>query len=124
MAEGFVNALAGDKFEAQSAGLSAGKLNPLSVEVMKEVGVDISHHYSKTVQDMIDAGEHFDIVVTVCDESSAEYCPAFPGGGERLHWGFPDASGATGSHEQRLEAFRKVRDMIQAKVKTWCQENS
>ena len=124
MAEGFVNTLAGDRYEAESAGLSAGTLNPFAVEVMKEVGIDISHHYSKGVDDMIDSGKKFDVVITVCDETSAERCPVFPGGGEKLHWGFPDPSGHPGSHEEKMKSYRKVRDMIQAKVKDWCEETA
>ena len=120
MAEAFLNQLGGDGFEAESAGLEPGKLNPVVVEAMREVGIDISAQPTKSVGSMIARGPHFDYVVTVCDEASAERCPAFPGSGQRLHWPFPDPSGFTGSPEEKLVGTRKVRDTIRAKVVSWC----
>src|ERR1041385_6910125 len=81
MGEGFLRDLAADRFEVSSAGIESGTLNPLVVQAMAEVGVDISRHYAKTAQSLIDAGERFDTVITVCDETSAERCPMFPGRG-------------------------------------------
>lgn len=124
MGEGFLRHLAGDRFDVASAGLEAGKLNPLVVRSMAEIGIDISSHYAKKAQDLIDAGERYDTVITVCDETNAERCPLFPGRGtnahaERLHWGFPDPSALTGSDEEKLAAIRPIRDAIRAQVEAW-----
>lgn len=116
MAEAFLNALAGDRFHAKSAGLEPGKLNPLVVEVMKEEGIDISANKTKSVFDFHKTGNIFDYVVTVCDESSGEKCPVFPGNCEKLHWGFEDPSGLKGMHEERLDKTRAIRDKIKIKV--------
>src|SRR5438105_938116 len=110
MAEAWLRQICPDQFEAHSAGLEPGTLNPLVVQVMREAGVDISHHRTKSVMKM--SGLVFSHVVTVCDESSAERCPIFPGATARLHWGFPDPSALTGSFEERLERTRGIRDAI------------
>ena len=120
MAEAFLNQLGGDRFEAESAGLEPGKLNPVVVAAMQEVGIDLSGRATKSVGSMIARGPHFDYVVTVCDEASAERCPAFPGSGKRLHWPFPDPSGFTGSPEEKLAGTREVRDAIRTRVVAWC----
>ena len=86
MAEAFLKSLAGDKIETESAGLEPGSLNPLVVEVMREVGIDISANKTKGVMDMIERGKTYDYVVTVCDESSAESCPTFSGNSKKIHW--------------------------------------
>ena len=127
MGEGFLRHLAGDRFEVASAGIEAGKLNPLVVKSMAEVGVDLSKHWSKKAQDLIDAGEKFDTVITVCDETNAERCPIFPGRGtnvnaERLHWGFPDPSALTGTDDEKLAGIRPIRDAIKKKIEQWLQE--
>jgi len=93
MAEAWLNHFCGEQFEAESAGLSPGTLNPLVVKVMQEVGIDISHKKTQAVSDVI--GQIFAYAVTVCDESSAEQCPVFPGPTKRLHWSFPDPSALT-----------------------------
>jgi len=126
--EGFLRHLAGDRYEVASAGIEAGKLNPLVVKAMAEVGVDLSSHWSKTCQDLIDAGERFDTVITVCDETNAERCPMFPGRGtntnaQRLHWGFPDPSALGGTEEEKLAGIRPIRDAIQQKIEAWLQED-
>src|SRR5580693_2991673 len=92
MAEAFLNKTCGDVFEAHSAGIEPGKLNPIVVEAMQETGIDISGNKTKTVSDMIQSGRTFACVITVCDETSAERCPIFPGAVQRLHWSFPDPS--------------------------------
>jgi len=120
MAEAWLNHICGDSFEAQSAGLEPGKLNPLVVEVMKEEGIDISHKTTKAVFDLFKKGEHFSYVITVCDEASAERCPIFPGLTQRLHWSFPDPSKATGSNKEKLEQIRPIRDAIKQKIESWC----
>ena len=120
MAEAFLNALGGGRFEAESAGLEPGKLNPVVVEAMREAGIDIAGQPTKSVAAMIERGPHFDYVVTVCDEASAERCPAFSGPGERLHWPFPDPSSFGGTPEERLAGTREVRDAIREKIAAWC----
>ena len=122
MAEAFLNQICGDEFEAHSAGLEPGKLNPIVVEAMREIGIDISGNQTKAVFDMFRSGKMFAYVVTVCDETSAERCPIFPGVAARLHWSFPDPSALQGSHEEKLEQTRRVRDMIKAKIEAWCSE--
>lgn len=119
LAEAWLNTLHGDRFEASSAGLEPGALNPLAVQVMAEAGVDISQNPTKSVFDMLQAGRRFDYVVTVCDETAAERCPVFPGSHVRLHWGFPDPSHVQGSDEQKLAQVRVIRDAIRAKVDAW-----
>ena len=122
MAEAWMNHLCGDEFEAQSAGLEPGTLNPLVVEAMAEVGIDISHKGTQRVFDVWKSGSVFTYVVTVCDETSAEKCPIFPGPTRRLHWSFPDPSTLTGSHEEKLATVGKIRDEIRAKIEIWCAE--
>lgn len=122
MAEAFVNRLCGEHFEAHSAGIEPGKLNPVVVEAMKEAGFDISANKTKSCEDMIRGGIKFDFIVTVCDEASAERCPVFPGGGRRLHWGFPDPSGFQGEPAAKLDFTRRVREEIRAKIMSWCRE--
>ncbi len=109
MAEGLLRSLAGDRFEAFSAGLEATRVRPEAVSVMAEIGIDVSDQESKTLDRYL--GESFDHVVTVCDEAN-EACPFFPGARERLHWSLPDPSRARGTDEERLEVFRSVRDRL------------
>jgi arsenate reductase len=109
MAEGFLRELAGDRFEVQSAGTRATRVHPLSISVMNEAGVDISRQRSKSVDDV---GEGWDVVVTVCDS----HCPIPPRSGMKLSWRFADPSLATGTDDEKLAAFRKVRDGIRARV--------
>jgi arsenate reductase len=122
MAEAFLNLACPDYFEAHSAGLEPGALNPLAVEAMAEIGIDISKKKTQAVFDVFKSGELFPYVITVCDESSAEKCPIFPGVTKRLHWSFPDPAALTGSHKERLEGTRKIRDQIRARIDAWCEE--
>jgi arsenate reductase len=122
MAEAFLNQVCGDEFEAHSAGLEPGNLNPIVVEAMKEIGIDISAKPTKAVFDMFKSGKMFAYVITVCDEASAERCPIFPGVTTRLHWSFPDPSAIQGTHEEKLAKTREIRDMIKAKIKARCGE--
>src|SRR5256885_16559988 len=122
MAEAFLNQICGDQFEALSAGLEPGKLNPIVVEAMQEIGIDISRNQTKAVFDMYKSGKSFAYVVTVCDEASAERCPIFPGVTTRLHWSFPDPSALQGAHAEKLARTRQIRDTIKAKVEQWCSE--
>lgn len=122
MAEAWLNHLYGDRFEAVSAGLEPGTLNPYAVRVMAEAGIDISEAATKSVFDMYKAGKLFRYVVTVCDTEAAERCPTFPGVAARLHWSFPDPSQAKGSDEERMAQVRAVRDQIRAKIEEWAAE--
>lgn len=122
MAEAFLNALGQELFKAESADLEPGTLNPLVVEAMHEVGIDISKARTKSVAEMLARGPVFDYVITVCDEASAERCPLFPGPAIRLHWGFPDPSTLTGSHDERMASIRTIRDQIRSKAADWCRE--
>ena len=115
MAEGFLNNIAGDRFQAESAGMEPGTLNPLAVEVMKEAGIDISRNKTKSVFEKYNNGELFSYVITVCAE--AETCPIFPGlRMETLHWHFEDPATFTGTHEEKMAKTRRVRDAIREKV--------
>jgi len=116
MAEAFLKALAGDLFEAASAGLEPGSLNPLAVEVMKEAGFDISQNAAKSVFEIYKSGALFAYVIAVCDAEAAQRCPTFPGITRTLVWSFPDPASFAGSWEERLAKTRKVRDAIRAKV--------
>ena len=122
MAEAFLNRICGKEFEASSAGIEPGRLNPIVVEVMKEAGIDISGNQTKSVTDMLKSSNLFAYVITVCDEASAEHCPIFPGVTTRLHWGFPDPSGFQGTREEKLAKTREVRNTIKAKIEKWCAE--
>ena len=118
MAEAFVNARGGS-LRAYSAGLEAGRLNPIVVGVMREAGIDIAGNRTKSVADPEIASRAYDFVVTVCDEASAEACPIVPVRGARLHWSFPDPSAFIGDLESRTERTRDVRDAIRARVDGW-----
>ena len=122
MAEAFLNAICPERFSAESAGLEPGVLNPYAVEVMREIGIDISRNKTKAVFDLFKSGRLYSHVIAVCDTKAAERCPVFPGLVERHQWPFPDPSAAGGSREERLAAARKVRDMIKAAVEQWCAE--
>jgi arsenate reductase (thioredoxin) len=116
MAEAYLNLIGEEKFRAESAGLEAGILNPLAVDVMKEDGIDISRNRTKSVTEILRSGRQYRYVITVCDGASAERCPVFPGKGERIHWEFPDPSAFTGTKEERLTRTREVRNLIKATV--------
>lgn len=122
MAEAWLNHTCGEFFAAESAGLEPGTLNPLVVESMREAGIDISKNTTWAVADVLRAGKFFSHVITVCDETSAERCPVFPGATKRLHWGFPDPSALTGTREEKLAEVRTIRDQIRAKIERWCAE--
>ncbi len=123
IAEAFLNNLAGDRFEAMSAGLEPGTLNPLAVDVMKEVGIDISRNKTKSVFDLFKRGELFSYVITVCGAASAEQCPLFPGLlTAQIHWSFADPSSFVGTHEEKLAQTRIVRDTIKTKIEDWLKQ--
>ncbi|HVV56700.1 MAG TPA: arsenate reductase ArsC [Mucilaginibacter sp.] len=122
VAEAFLNQLGGEAFHAESAGLEPGKLNPVVVKVMQEVGIDISRNETKSVFDLFKQGRRYNAVITVCDAASAESCPIFPGVVKRLGWSFADPSSFTGTEEERLEKTRKVRDEIKATILSFIDE--
>jgi arsenate reductase len=122
MAEAFLNDLAGDRFIAESAGLTPGTLNPLVVEAMKELGFDISGNKVKSAFDFYKAGKRYNYVITVCDDANAERCPIFPGVIRRLSWPFEDPAQLTGTHEERLQGTRIIRDKIKSRIEHWLKE--
>ena len=116
MAEGLLRARAGERYEVMSAGTHPRDVHPLAIQVMREIGIDISEaagHRAKSLDEF--KGKPIDLVVTVCDEA-AEECPFFPGARRQEHWGFPDPSAAMGSEDERLATFRRVRDAIAARI--------
>ncbi|MFY9720749.1 MAG: arsenate reductase ArsC [Candidatus Cybelea sp.] len=124
MAEAFLNNSCPNEFAAESAGLEPGTLNPLAVAAMREAGIDISGNQTKSAFDLFKAGRLYSYVITVCDETSAERCPIFPGTARRLHWSFTDPAGFEGSWEERLSQTRVVRDEIHAQILAWCKEEN
>ena len=123
MAAALLNKRCGDFFEAESAGLEPGELNPIAVEVLRESGIDISRNRTQAVFDVFKSGQLFAYVITVCDESEAAGCPIFPGVTTRLHWSFPDPSKFAGSPEEKLEQTRHVRDKIDNQIRQFCAEH-
>jgi len=113
MAEGLLRHLAGDRFDAHSAGTEATAVRPLAIQAMAERGIDISDQESKTLDRYL--GAPFDAVITVCDQAN-EACPLFVGARERLHWSFPDPSTATGTEEEQLAVYRDVRNDIAGRI--------
>ncbi|MFN3323880.1 MAG: arsenate reductase ArsC [Bryobacteraceae bacterium] len=116
MAEGIFRQLGGDRFEVFSAGTRPTAVRPEAIAAMREVGIDLSGHWSKSVDEF--AGREFDYIITVCD-NARESCPVFPGNGERLHWPFEDPAAVEGSEDERLAAFRKVRNQIEARIRAF-----
>jgi arsenate reductase len=113
MAEGYLRHVAGGEFEPLSAGTEPKGLNPLAVEAMHEIGIDISHQRSKDVRQFV--GQTIPYVVTVCDNAKRQ-CPIFPHTYKSLHWALEDPAEATGSHDEKLAVFRRVRDEIRRRV--------
>jgi arsenate reductase len=110
LAEGILREAAGDLIEVQSAGSNpSGHVHPMAIQVMKEIGIDISGHRSKHMNEFLN--RNVATVITVCGNAD-QACPMFPGQVNRHHWGFEDPAHATGTEEERLEVFRKVRDGI------------
>lgn len=116
MAEGLLRHDAGDKFEVFSAGVEPSFVRPQAIEAMREIGIDISGHRSKSVKEF--SGQEFDYVITVCDNAN-ERCPAFPGKTKRIHWSFDDPAAAEGDEEARLAVFRRVRDEIRERLRSF-----
>jgi arsenate reductase len=119
MAEAFLKDIAGDRFHVESAGLEPKPVNPLVVEVMEEIGFDLSKAKSDSVFDFFKEGRLYDYVITVCDETAAGQCPVFPGITKRFHWPFMDPGALTGTHQEKLAALRDIREQIRQKVSDW-----
>ncbi len=114
MAEGFLRAFAGDRFDVFSAGIEAAPVRPEAVAVMADIGIDIGAQRSKTLEGFLD--QPFDWLITVCDDAR-QSCPAFPGVERTLHWSIEDPARATGTGEERLLAFRRARDDLRNRVR-------
>ena len=114
MAEGLLRHDGGDKFEVESAGVEPSRVRPQAIEAMSEIGIDISGHRSKSVDEFI--GQEFDYVITVCDNAN-ERCPVFPGKTTRIHWSFDDPAASEGDEAERLAVFRRVRDEIRGRLR-------
>ncbi len=121
MGEGLFRAEGGDEFEVSSAGTQPSSIRPEAIAVMKEIGIDISGHRSKSVGEFV--GQPFDYVVTVCD-NARDTCPVFPAGHERIHWSFEDPAAVEGSEAKRLDAFRRTRDLIHERVKAFYRDHA
>lgn len=117
MAEALLKNIAGDRFEVESAGLTPGNLNPLAIEVMKEIGIDISGNKTQGVFDLYKAGKRYHYVITVCDKGNR--CPVFPNTLQTLHWVFDDPAKFEGSYEERLTKMRNLRDTIKHTIEEW-----
>jgi arsenate reductase (thioredoxin) len=113
MAEGLLRRMAGRRLEVTSAGVSPSQVRSEAIQVMREIGIDISDQYSKSVEDF--AGQPFDYVITVCDNANAQ-CPAFPGRTKRIHWSFDDPAATQGDEATKIQVFRRVRDEIRGRL--------
>ena len=123
MAEALLRKHAGDKFEAYSAGLEPKVINPLTLQVMKEIGLNLEDHYSKHVREYM-GKIHFGYLITVCSDADQK-CPAtFPDISHRLHWSFEDPAAFVGTDQEKLQKFREVRDLIEDRIKKWLAESS
>ena len=119
MAEAFLAELGGDRFQVESAGFEPGTLNPLVVEAMSEIGIDISMKQTKEIFDLYRQGRSYSFVISVCDQVHAEKCPIFPGLSKKLIWSFDDPSSFTGSKEEKMEKIRIVRDNIKTEIESF-----
>ena len=113
MAEGMLRHFGGDAFCVRSAGINPTKVRPEAIQVMREIGIDISEQFSKSVDRFV--GDVFDYVITVCDNAN-EHCPVFPGRAERIHWSFEDPAEVVGDETAKLKAFRNARDQIRERL--------
>ena len=118
MAHGWLNHLAGDRFAVYSAGVDPGTLNPLAVEAMHEVGIDISDHVAEGIDQYLGKVPIYHLII-VCDKASLTCPRIWPGARERHEWLFEDPSAATGTHDEKLAVFRRVRDEIKAQIEAW-----
>lgn len=121
MAEGLLKALGSGQWEVQSAGVIQSYVHPLAIQVMEEIRIDISQQTSKSMDQFVN--HKFDYVITLCDHA-AKFCPTFGGRGKQLHWPFEDPVGATGTTEERLVVFRRIRDGIKTKIEEFLKSES
>lgn len=121
MAEAFLHKYGGERFEAHSAGLEPKGLNPLTIRVMDEVGIDVSKQISKGVDTYL-GKVLFQTLITVCDDADKNCPTVWPGVNTRMHWSFPDPAAVEGSDEEKLIKFREVRDAIETRIKAWITE--
>jgi arsenate reductase len=119
MAEAFLKDIAGNRIHVESAGLDPKPVNPLVVEVMQEIGFDLSRVKSDSVFDFFKEGRLYDYVITVCDDTASAQCPVFPGITKRHHWPFSDPEQLIGTRDEKLNVLRKIRDQVKAKVYDW-----
>jgi arsenate reductase len=119
IAEAFLKDMAGDRIDVESAGLEPKPVNPLVVKVMQEIGYDLSGARSDSVFEFFKEGRLYDYVITVCDETAVGQCPVFPGITKRFHWPFKDPEELSGTHEEKLNDLRGIRDQIRQKVNDW-----
>lgn len=124
MAETFLNALAGEQFEAESAGLEPRDINPMVIEVMREIGFDLTQKKADSIFSFYKEGRLYDYVIYVCDKETEEKCPIFPGLRITLSWPFPDPAMSEGTYEEKLEQTRRIRDEIQSRIQGWIKEFS
>lgn len=125
MAEELLRKCADDIFEVESAGLEPGVLNPYVIKILKDdEGIDISGKKTKSAIDLAEQGKKYDYVITVCDESSSEKCPVFPGGAKRIHWGFPDPSVIKGSDDEVTEKIKKIKEEIKSRIEQFVTDKS
>ena len=124
MAEAFLNDLAGDRFQAESAGLEPAELNPVVIDVMKELGFDLEGKKARSVFRCYRDGKLYDYVITVCDEMVEDKCPIFPVVVRRLRWPFPDPAKLEGSYEKRLQGTREIRDRIKSHIEEWIRNSN
>jgi len=120
MSEAFLRKYGGDKFEVHSAGLDPTVINPFTVKVLEEIGIDTSGQFAKSLDSYL-GKVHFSYLITVCSKAE-ERCPIFPGMGTRIHWPFEDPAAFDGSDEEKMEKFREIRDQIENKIKSWIAE--
>ena len=123
MAEAFLRKYGGDRFEPYSAGLEPKGLNPLTVRVMSEVGIDVSAQKSKGVEVYL-GKKLFQHLITVCDDADRNCPTIWPGVSNRMHWSFQDPATLEGTEEEKLAKFREVRDLIEKKIRSWLAEQS
>ena len=120
MAEAFLHKYGGDQFEVHSAGLDPTVINPYTVKVLEEIGIDTSGQYAKSLETYL-GKVHFSYLITVCSNAE-ERCPIFPGMGTRIHWPFEDPAAFQGTDEEKTEKFREIRNQIEEKIKDWIAE--
>jgi arsenate reductase len=122
MAQAFLNHMAGDRFQSEGAGFRPTRISPLVVEAMEEIGLDLSKNETRSVFKLYQDGNLYDYVITVCEESTENKCPLFPGVTRRLNWPFDNPETFEGSHGEKLTQVKRVRDEIKSRLASWLTE--